>query len=161
MSNAEFTRQIEIAAQRLIEADLTIAFAESATAGRASAEFSLACDAGKFLKGGLVCYDATLKSKLLGVPQDLLDSCTPESMEVTEAIASGLQKLIAADIHIGITGLPCSGGSESPEKPVGTMFICGLKNGEPLFRERVVFNGNHQEIVMQTVGKVAQLITSF
>jgi nicotinamide mononucleotide (NMN) deamidase PncC len=42
-------------------------------------------------------------------------------MEVTEAIARGLTTLIPADIHIGITGLPCPGGSETAEKPIGTM----------------------------------------
>lgn len=36
----------------LVKNKLTIAFAESATAGRISAEFALIPDAGKFLKGG-------------------------------------------------------------------------------------------------------------
>jgi len=59
----------------LIAKDLTIAFAESAIAGKMAAEFSLVPDAGKFLKGGLICYDAQLKSDILHVPESLIKSC--------------------------------------------------------------------------------------
>jgi nicotinamide-nucleotide amidase len=149
---------IEEAAKLLISKKLTIAFAESATAGRASAEFSLACNAGKFLKGGMVCYDANLKSDILNVPEELIERYTPESMEVTRAIAKGLMKLIEADIHIGITGLPCPGGSESAEKPVGTMFIYAFFQNRQLFAERKVFNGTHKEIVTNTVDYIASML---
>jgi nicotinamide-nucleotide amidase len=158
MSNSEPTTLIEKSAKMLISKKLSLAFAESATAGRASAAFSLACDAGKFLKGGLVCYDTALKSEVLEVPQELLDKYTPESMEVTQAIARGLAKLIQADIHIGITGLPCAGGSETPEKPVGTMFIFATLHGEQLFAERILFNGTHLQILEQTVQHIAFLL---
>jgi nicotinamide-nucleotide amidase len=144
--------------QLLIKKHLTIAFAESATAGRIAAEFSLVPDAGKFLKGGIVCYDACLKTSLLDVPETLLKSCSPESAEVTHAIATGLHKLIPADIRIGCTGLTCPGGSESPGKPVGTMFVCGISNQDLLFAERFIFSGKPEEIVLKTVEKVALLI---
>jgi nicotinamide mononucleotide (NMN) deamidase PncC len=50
------------------------------------------------------------KTGLLKVPKYLIEGFTPESMEVTESIARGLSSVIPADIHIGITGLPCPGG---------------------------------------------------
>jgi nicotinamide-nucleotide amidase len=152
------TDAIESAAKLLIDNNLTIAFAESATAGRASAYFSLACNAGRFLKGGFVCYDADLKIKQLGVSKELIEEFTPESMEVTGAIAAGLGKLIEADIHVGITGLPCPGGSETAEKPVGTMFIYALYKGLPFFEEQLTFDGNHLEIVDQTVEHIGALL---
>jgi len=161
MVNSEITNAIENTAQLLIGNHLSLAFAESATAGRACAEFSLACNAGKFLKGGFVCYDATLKSSLLDVPNDLIEKYTPESMEVTKAIASGLRKIIDADIHIGITGLPCPGGSETDEKPVGTMFIYALLHGEPWFNERLQLLGCHQDIVEQTIICLAQRLSEY
>lgn len=135
----------------LIKHQLTIAFAESATAGRLSAEFALIPDAGKFLKGGIVCYDADLKCSLLGVPEVQLKTFSPESEIVTCLVSSGLQKLIPADIHIGCTGLTAAGGSETLEKPVGTMFLYGIRNHELAFSERKVFQGNPEEIVCQTV----------
>lgn len=159
MTEKDLRIAIDRTAVLLLSQSLSIAFAESATAGRAAAEFSLACNAGKFLSGGLVCYDASLKTTLLGVPKSMIEKYTPESAEVTEAIARGLTQLISADIHIGITGLPCPGGSESDQKPVGTMFVSAIKGGNLLFSERRVFRGDHQQIVLQSVCWTAKLLT--
>jgi nicotinamide-nucleotide amidase len=142
----------------LIDKNLTLAFAESATAGYLSAKFSLVPSAGKFLKGGLACYDAELKKSLLHVPEDLIESFTPESVEVTSAMSRGLVDLIPADIHVSVTGLTCAGGSENEEKPVGTMFINGLLHGEEVFAVKKCYNGNEEEIVRQTAQEVAKLI---
>jgi nicotinamide-nucleotide amidase len=149
------------AGQLLIENQLTVAFAESATAGRICAEFGLVPDAGKFLKGGIVCYDATLKESLLGVPDEQINTFTPESNIVTCSITAGVKKLIPADIHIGCTGLTCPGGSETPEKPVGTMFLFGIRDDKLLFSERSTYDGDPEEIVIQTVERVAELLTVY
>lgn len=142
----------------LMDRHLSIAFAESATAGRMMAEFSMMPDAGKFLKGGIVCYDACLKEDLLYVPHELIEQHTAESQPVTAAIAVGLQQLIEADIHVGITGLTSPGGSETPEKPVGTMFIHAAGKEGPLFSERVFFTGSPEEIIQQTIIYTAKSI---
>lgn len=141
----------------LIANQLTLAFAESATAGRAAAEFSLVKNAGKLLKGGLVCYDAFLKEDILGVPSELIQKYTPESAEVTQELAVRLKKLINSDIQIAITGLTTWGGSETPQKPVGTMFIhLVMKNKSIGIQE--MFYGSPEEIVMQTIDKVAEML---
>jgi nicotinamide-nucleotide amidase len=154
MLNADLSRCTEL----LLEKNLTIAFAESASAGRMVAEFSMVPNAGKFLKGGFVCYDACLKEDVLKVPKELIEQFTPESPEVTKAIAEGLSKLIEADIHIGVTGLPAPGGSETPEKPVGTMFICCIYNKQELFAERIILDGEPEEVILRTVFHTAELL---
>ncbi|MGN6641356.1 MAG: CinA family protein [Mucilaginibacter sp.] len=136
---------------------LTIAFAESATAGRLSAELALIPDCGEVLKGGIVCYDACIKQDILGVPEDLVKKYTPESAEVTEEMARRLQHFIKADIYVAVTGLIMPGGSEGPDKPVGTMFIHAIiKDRSVPVRE--VFNGSPEDVVLQTVDRVAQLL---
>jgi len=142
----------------LIEKKLTLAFAESATAGYLTAQFSLVPHAGEFLKGGLACYDAELKKSLLNVPQGLIDAFTPESMEVTIAMCRGLTQLIPADIHIAVTGLTCPGGSETNDKPVGTIFISALLRGEKLFYGHFCFQGSEEEIISQTASQTAHLL---
>lgn len=116
----------------LKEKKLTITFAESATAGRLSAEFALIPDCGEILKGGIVCYDACIKQDILGVPESLVKKYTPESAEVTAEMARRLGNVIKADIYVAITGLIMPGGSESPDKQVGTMFIHSIINQRPL-----------------------------
>lgn len=141
----------------LVEKELTIAFAESATVGRMAAEFGLTDDAGKILKGGLVCYDACIKKDLLHVDDELVEQYTPESAEVTEAAARGLTSLIPADIHVAVTGLTCPGGSETRKKPVGTMFIhCIGKDFE--FADRSQFTGNKEVIILKCIESFAALL---
>lgn len=148
--------------QLLRDKQLSVAFAESATAGRIMAEFAMVPDSGKFLKGGLVCYDACLKKDVLAVPEALIEQHTPESAEVTRAIAAGLSRIIDAEIYIGITGLTAPGGSETPEKPVGTMFVHGItRNSKTIFAERQVFEGNPEEIILQTVHLTAILLNGY
>jgi nicotinamide-nucleotide amidase len=143
----------------MAEQGLTIAFAESATAGWLCSEFALTDESGKVLKGGIVCYDANLKVSLLKVPQKLIDQYTPESMEVTAEMAYRLQKLIPSDIQVTVTGLTTPGGSETPDKPVGTMFIFALIKGRAAsFRK--VFKGNCEQIIHQTIAAAAELLIS-
>ncbi|SKB45794.1 CinA family protein [Dyadobacter psychrophilus] len=136
---------------------LTVAFAESATAGRLSAEFSLCSESGSVLKGGLVCYDASLKIGILRVPKKMIERFTPESAEVTREMAERLQRFIPADIHIAITGLTTPGGSETAEKPVGTIFVHAFLKGKSV-AARDIFSGSQEEIVLKSIDRVAKLI---
>jgi nicotinamide-nucleotide amidase len=138
---------------------LSIAFAESATAGRLASEFALSSESGKVLRGGIICYDACIKEEILKVPHRLIKKYTPESAEVTEELAKRLKKFMKADIHVAITGLTTSGGSETPEKPVGTMFIHLLvKNKSIGIRE--VFKGSDEDIMVKAIEQTARLITN-
>lgn len=136
---------------------LTIAFAESATAGRLAAEFALAENSGKILIGGLVCYDARVKEDILGIPVSFIEKYTPESAEVTQKLAERMRKFMQADVHVAVTGLTTSGGSETPQKPVGTMFIHLIMKDKSV-GVREVFDGTPEAIIMQTVDKVAELL---
>lgn len=144
-------------ATALSERQLTIAFAESATAGRLSAEFSMCPESGSILKGGLVCYDASLKENILHVPKEMLRHFTPESAEVTKELAERLQTFIPADLHVAVTGLTCPGGSETAEKPVGTMFIHLLTKGKSV-AVRAVFSGSPETIVLACIDRIAHVI---
>lgn len=62
---------------------LTIAFAESATAGRFSAGLFLISECGEILKGGIVCYDACI-SRIYWCIQEMVEKYTSESAEVTK-----------------------------------------------------------------------------
>lgn len=136
---------------------LTIAFAESATAGRLASEFSLCPDSGGMLKGGLVCYDAQVKECVLGVDPGLIQQFTPESEEVTKELAFRLRDLISSDIQVAVTGLTTPGGSETPQKPVGTIFIHILIKDRSI-AIRKVFEGSPEQIVLLAADLAAKTI---
>lgn len=136
---------------------LKIAFAESATAGWLTSEFSLVPQSGDILLGGIICYDACTKENLFGVTHEDIKKYTPESEEITRAITEGLKKYFKSDIYIGVTGLTASGGSESSEKPVGTMFIHFIINNIP-YEHTEKFSGSPEEIIKQTIDRTADIL---
>lgn len=151
MNQAELTELV----MGLKDKGLTVAFAESCTAGMLASEFVRAKGSSDVLKGSLVVYQPEVKQKLLGVKKQTLDLYTAESQQVTNEMVMGLKKMLGADISIATTGLAGPGGSETEEKPVGTMFVSILYNGKAEeFRE--YFEGNTESIRKQLVDYIFQ-----
>lgn len=134
-----------------------IAFAESVTAGRMSAEFSMTKESGKILRGGIVCYEVFVKEQILNVPHAAIEKYTPESAEVTQILANQASKIFNSKITAAITGLTTPGGSETKEKPVGTIFF-HIITPEKKISHREVFKGTPEKIVLQAIDKTAELI---
>lgn len=120
---------------------LTLAIAESMTCGLVASKLSRATGTSQVLLGSIVCYSPLLKKCLLNVSASQIKKCTCESKEVTQAMAVNLSKIIKADVYAAITGLASPGGSETKEKPVGTVFIC-LKIGKHIYHYRHRFYGS-------------------
>ncbi len=150
--------QVAYCARTLAELGYSIAFVESASAGRLSYEFSKTEHSGDVLKGGLICYDVSFKQQLLGIPAGLIDTFTPESPEVTKAMAVIFARHHEVDVCVALTGLAKPGGSETPQKPVGTVFVHGVFPGIEVSR-RWEFQGTPEEVIEQAVASTAQLIT--
>lgn len=148
---------VSACSQLLAKSGLTISFAESASAGRLAYEFSRTPSAGQVLKGGVVCYDAGVKVRVLGVPQSVIEKHTPESAEVTRILAVRVRDLLESDLGVGITGLLTPGGSETEEKPVGTVFFC-LAGPDGILEERKAFSGDASQLVEALTYEVAQFI---
>lgn len=135
-----------------------IAFAESATAGRMSAEFAMTENSGVVLRGGIVCYDAFVKEQIMNISKSVIEKHTPESAEVTEMLAHQASKIFNSRITVAITGLAAPGGSETKEKPVGTIFFYIITPGKKI-SHREVFKGSPEKIVLQAIDKAAEIIT--
>ena len=143
----------------MAEKGLKIAFAESATAGWMASEFSLTEYSGKVLLGGIVCYDACTKEDIFGISMDVIEKYTAESAEITKLLAERLEKFFDADIFVAVTGLTTAGGSETEEKPVGTMFLHIIGPAESYCAHREVFEGSAEEIINQTIDRTGALIS--
>lgn len=133
----------------LIKKKLTVSFAESVTAGMVSYEFSKALEVSQVYKGSIVAYNEDIKMKILNVKKESLRKFTAESQEVTSEMAVGLKDLLKTDIAIAVTGLANPGGSESPDKPVGTVFISILTATQE-FKYRTFLTGKREEIIHKT-----------
>lgn len=151
------SEQVTACCKALIEKHWTIAFVESASAGKMSYEFSTVPDSGEILIGGMVCYHSCMKEDALGIPHELIEKFTAESAEVTEAMANNFCQATISDVCIALTDLTTPGGSETPEKPVGTIFIHMILFGKQ-FARRFQFNGEPHEILNQAIDATADLL---
>jgi len=142
---------------RLLAENLTIAFAESASTGRLIYDFTSVPECGQVVKGSIVCYDRSVKESLMNIPAEIIDTYTAESPEVTQLLAESVKKLIPADIIVAVTGLASEGGSESPDKPVGTMFVHGFIKDKP-WNTKLLFEGTPDEIIAQTIEAVGTIL---
>lgn len=105
----------------LWKAGETLCTAESCTSGQISAAITSVPGSSTYFKGGIICYTNEIKTKLLDVPQELLDEKGPVSEEVVKAMLQGVLKQMETTYAIAITGYAGPGGG--PEAPVGTIWI--------------------------------------
>ena len=92
----------------------TVCTAESCTSGQISAAITSVPGSSTYFKGGIVCYTNEIKTRFLGVPEDLLAEKGPVSEEVVRAMFDGALKSMET------TYAGPGGGSEAP---VGTIWI--------------------------------------
>ena len=85
----------------------TIAVAESLTSGMLSARLGAAPEASEWFRGGVVAYAPEVKFTVLGVPEGPVVTASCAS-----AMASGVARLMLADVGIGITGVGGPGSEE-------------------------------------------------
>jgi nicotinamide-nucleotide amidase len=114
---------IEVVVGQLLKArGWRLATAESCTGGLVLKRLTDFAGSSEYVEGGVVSYSNALKTSLLGVPADLIESEGAVSEPVAERMASGVRAATGAEVGIGITGIAGpSGGSEL--KPVGTVVI--------------------------------------
>jgi nicotinamide-nucleotide amidase len=152
-----FMNKIKLLIDSLKEKNLTLAIAESMTCGMATHKLSGMKGISDVLKGSVVCYTPEVKTGLMGIKESIIKKYTCESIEVTEALVKKLPGLIPADIHAAITGLASPGGSESKEKPVGTVFFC-VRYKNKISRRKKIFRGSPAEIKEKACLEIYDLI---
>jgi nicotinamide-nucleotide amidase len=113
------TAAMVIAAAR--DAGLTVAAAESLTAGMVCAALAEVPGASAALQGGVVAYQGSVKVSLLGVDPDLLARQGAVNPEVAAQMAAGACAALGADIAVATTG--AAGPEPHDGKPVGTVFV--------------------------------------
>ncbi len=106
----------------LIQAQKTVAIAESCTGGLLANRLTNIPGSSLFLPFALVAYSNEAKMKLLKVPSATIKHYGAVSEQTATAMANGSRKIFKTDFGIGITGIAGpTGGSKA--KPVGLTYI--------------------------------------
>ena len=121
-----------------------LAVAESCTGGLVGARLTEVPGSSDVFVGGVIAYDNALKRDLLGVPEALLIEHGAVSEPVARAMALGAVSRFGVRGAMAVTGVAGPGGG-SPEKPVGTVWLATVLDGEVVGR-RSMFPGSRHEI---------------
>lgn len=137
----------------------TLATAESCTGGGIGAALTAVPGASNVYKGGIISYCNEIKTKLLDVPEQMLENCGAVSAPVAEAMAKGARAALDADIAVSVTGLAGPSGDEFGN-PVGTVFI-GYADKNTCLSRQFQFIGNRDEIRVQSVDAALKWILEY
>ena len=100
----------------------TIATAESCTGGRLAAALNAQSGSSAYYMGSVIAYDNSVKTNLLGVSQEILDTSGAVSESTVRQMAEGVRELLHTDYAIATSGIAGPTGGTA-DKPVGTVWI--------------------------------------
>ena len=119
-------------AERVISANRragrTIAVAESCTGGLVSAALTEIAGSSEVFEAGFITYSNDMKSELLKVSQDVIETFGAVSIATAWAMAQGALNKSHANVAVAITGIAGPGGG-SEQKPVGTVVFARAERG--------------------------------
>ena len=128
----------EILGLKLIEQKLTIATAESCTGGLISKRLTDIAGSSEYFLGSVTAYSNQLKTSLLDVPMDIINTHGAVSEETALKMANGVRAKTGADIGMSTTGISGPGGG-TKNKPVGLVYI-GVVTPEKSILKKYNFN---------------------
>ena len=134
-------RSLEMVVGDLLrERALTIAVAESCTGGLLTSRLTDVPGSSDYVDRGIVCYSNRAKIELVGVPESMIAEHGAVSEPVARALADGIRERARTNIGIGVTGIAGPGGG-TPEKPVGTVAVAVVVDGQARVRTFQFFGG--------------------
>jgi nicotinamide-nucleotide amidase len=126
-----------------IAKQLTVATAESLTAGMVASAIATVPGASATLQGGIVSYQNEVKCSLLGVDADLLERHGAVDADVARQMAAGARRALQADVGVSTTG--AAGPEPHGGKSVGTVFV-GIATASGSRAVEFRFDGDRAEI---------------
>lgn len=124
----------------LSENGKTVCAAESCTGGNISAMFTSIPGSSEYYLGSVTSYANSVKTGVLGVPEEIIRENGAVSSECVAAMAEGVRRLMGADFAVATSGIAGPGGG-SEEKPVGLVWI-GVSSEKGTETFRMVFRND-------------------
>ncbi|EYT50199.1 nicotinamide-nucleotide amidohydrolase family protein [Brachybacterium muris] len=137
--------------------ELTIATAESLTAGALVARLVDVPGSSAVVAGGAACYSYTAKERVLGVDASLLETDGAVSAEVALQMAAGARALYAADLAVATTGV-AGPGPDARGVPAGTVFLAVDRAGEEPVVQQLQLTGSRSDVRVATVDAAVELL---
>ena len=135
---------------------LTLATAESCTAGNIAAVITAIPGSSHFYKGGIIAYSDEVKVNLLGVNPETLEENGAVCEEVVIEMAKGAMKSMNSDCAVATSGIAGPTGG-TPEKPVGTVWIAVTMKDKVMTMKASGDEGRNKNIENATLNALQML----
>ncbi len=132
----------EVIGLRLAIGGFTLAVAESCTGGLIAERLTEVSGASSYFMEGVVAYSNEAKTRLLGVPAELIEEHGAVSAEVAEAMAEGVKRRADVDFALSVTGVAGPTGGTA-EKPVGLVYIALADDAHTQHRKLMLPGDRH------------------
>ncbi len=149
----------EFIGETLRRRNLTLATAESCTAGLIAHRLTNVPGSSDYFLGGIVAYADKTKMRLLGVSPEALDRHGAVSEEIARQMAEGACRALDADIGLSVTGIAGPGGG-TDEKPVGLTFI-GVSGPRGTRVQRHVWDGDREANKARSATAALRILSAF
>ncbi|HEY9566151.1 MAG TPA: nicotinamide-nucleotide amidohydrolase family protein [Nocardioides sp.] len=143
-------------ANEFLAKGLTVATAESCTAGLVAARLADRPGSSAYLVGGFVTYSNAAKVSQLGVGADMLAQHGAVSEPVALAMARGARQRLGTSFGVSTTGVAGPGGG-TPEKPVGLVHVAVSGPGGDAHL-RLMLAGDRSRVRSDTVTELLRLL---
>ena len=132
----------ECIGRMLADSGKTVSAAESCTGGTIAALFTSVAGSSAYFLGSVTSYANSVKTGVLGIPEEIISKHGAVSSECVAAMAEGVRRITGSDFSIATSGIAGPGGG-SEEKPVGTVWI-GVCSPKETKTFRMVFKGDRK-----------------
>ena len=140
-------------ARLVAERGMTVATAESLTAGTIASVLAAAPDATTWLRGSVVAYSPEVKFGLLGVPRGPV-----VTRECALTMARATAALLGADVCVAVTGLGGPDPDPGEEAPPGTVWFAVVGPADREQAERHLFDGDPVDVLAATTERALALL---
>lgn len=120
----------------------TLSAAESCTGGTISELITSVPGSSGYYLGSVTSYANEIKTKVLGVPEEIIAEYGAVSRECVAAMAEGVRELTGSDFSVATSGIAGPGGG-SADKPVGLVWI-GVSSDKGTETFQTIFKGDRK-----------------
>jgi nicotinamide-nucleotide amidase len=152
------TMEAQIITQ-LVKQNQTVSAAESLTGGMFTDKLISVEGASAVCPGGMITYDAKIKQRLLGVPEELIKEYGTVSQECALAMAKKVLSKMNTSIGMGFTGV--AGPGELEGKPAGTGYVALCTNDGYEQVEPFLFSGSRNTVRRRATLKGLEILFKY
>jgi nicotinamide-nucleotide amidase len=146
----------EAVGRLLVSKGKTLGTAESCTGGYIAQLITSIAGSSRYFKGSVVSYANEIKTNLLHVEQQTLDSNGAVSEATVREMVRGALSILNTDFAVATSGIMGPDGG-TPEKPVGTVWIA-VGDHQNIIAQKMSFRFDRQRNIELTATNALNLL---